>query len=391
MSKTPEKLKSLGGILFQGFVCEYGKTYDSEDEYKRRRDIYHGNLQTIRNHNYATRSDGTPKHSWVMTPNQFTDMLPEEVPMGLDKSSLHGLRAQQAFSGTSSLSDPGGRRRNLRDLPTSVDWRTHKPRATTPTKNQGHCGSCWAVASTTVLESHLAIATGKLLELSSQELVSCLPNPDHCGGNGGCDGSTQELAFDYVSKHGLLTEWPGGYTSYYGQNGNCTRAEDSVGPRVSIVGFATLPSNSYDNLMWTVATIGPVVISVAANLWFFYRGGIFDDSHITHYDINHAVVLEGYGTDDRTGEDYWLVRNSWGEHWGENGYIRLKRTDPSTLGAENPLSVSSGYCKMDITPLDGVACAGPDGNAPVDDQLVCGTSGILYSTSIPVGVHLVDN
>merc|ERR1712032_432208 len=118
-----------------------------------------------------------------------------------------------------------------------------------------------------------------------------------------------------------------------------------------------------------------------------YKGGVFDDSEYTdHYDINHAVVLEGYGTDEETGDDYWLVRNSWGVQWGEHGYIRLKRDDPEKLTSSS--SSSSMLCKTDVTPADGVACTGPDRTVVPPDAVVCGTSGILYDNAIPIAPHL---
>ena len=170
--------------------------------------------------------------------------------------------------------------------------------------------------------------------------MSCTLNPNNCGGTGGCTGSTGEIAFDYVAKHGVVTEWENGYTSYNGNSGTCTlndndndddddenssssSSSDSndtddtddtddddgttvilgptgtndgylVGAVASIVGFSSLPSNSYDSLMYTIAMIGPVVVSVAANHWGMYQSGIFNDSSYgEHYDINHAVVLEG--------------------------------------------------------------------------------------------------
>jgi len=400
-------------MTFEAFLRRFDKSYDHYYyEYSRRSTIFSDNLETIRAHNNAIQSNGKRKHNWTMGVNHFADVLPDEIPRGFDKSSLHGSRAHEAFSDTTShlfstlSSLPTDRigtpdatstsgRRNLRsaDWPESIDWRARSPSVITPVKDQGLCGSCWAFAAASVLESHLAIATGKLLSLSPQELVSCAPNYNHCGGDGGCSGSTAELAYDYVAEHGLVTEWAAGYTSYYGKSRHCHLQEDHDGyfmdAKASVDGFSSLPTNSYDSLMYAVGNIGPVVLSVAASNWTFYSGGVLDDSDMTsHYDINHAVVLEGYGTDEETGEDYWLVRNSWGVEWGENGYIRLKRTDPSTLRARDPLSVSSGFCKMDITPFHGVACPGAFYNETINDQLVCGTSGILYANVIPVGAHL---
>jgi cathepsin L len=229
-----------------------------------------------------------------------------------------------------------------------VDWR-RKGGVTTPIKNQGGCGSCWAFAATAALESHIALQTSTLFSLSMQELVSCAPNPKDCGGQGGCTGSTAELAYDFVARHGVAEEWSFAYQSYHGARVNCTilpdeedhhEEEDSDSPNLrlgrakdvedpaapgdamvkgavaSIVGFSNLPSNQYATLLIAVANMGPVVVNVAASGWGLYKGGVFNDDHAKTRDINHAVVLEGYGTDQETGEDYWLIRNSWGPRWG---------------------------------------------------------------------------
>ena len=212
-------------------------------------------------------------------------------------------------------------------LPKSVDWRTHG--VTTPVKNQGMCGSCWAFASTAVLESHIAIRTGVLYSLSMQELVSCVPNPRHCGGGGGCGGATGYLAMDYVASAGIIEEWQMGYQSYNGKQVNCTLKNNTSSLRgtdrpyirgavASIEGYAILPTNNYAATMNAVAKMGPLVVSVACSHWHFYRGGVFTDNSTDSatYDLDHAVVLTGYGTDEETGEDYWLIRNSWGPRWG---------------------------------------------------------------------------
>merc|ERR1712232_585850 len=102
----------------------------------------------------------------------------------------------------------------------------------------------------------------------------------------------------------------------------------------AISSHVNLPPNDYKTLMNVVAKLGPVSVTVASHRWALYKGGVFevgDKWKPSATDLNHAVVLMGYGTDGESGDDYWLVRNSWGLFWGEDGYIRLKRADPSTL------------------------------------------------------------
>lgn len=123
--------------------------------------------------------------------------------------------------------------------------------------------------------------------------------------------------------------------------------------------------------MKAIATAGPVAISVDASKWHDYESGVFSScSYSENMSINHAVVLVGYGTDEVDG-DYWIVRNSWGTKYGENGYIRVKRDATPT-------------CKTDFTPLDGNGCVGF-----ATAQKVCGQCGILSDSAYPLGVKVV--
>ena len=396
-------------LTFDDFLVKFDKTYPSKEEHNYRKIIYETNVEAIQNHN-----QNAEQHGWTMGITKFADMQPHEIHKGLDKRGLPTMMAElhhvhennhnNLFASLLGDNVDQNLRNNhqqvertlsLEDLPESVDWRTHSPPVATPVKDQGHCGSCWAFPATAVLELHAAIATKELFVLSPQELVSCAPNPNHCGGDGGCTGSTGELAYEYVANHGMVTEWEYAYTSYKGDTGTCAlhesfrirnniRQHTLVGAKVGLVGYSSLPTNSYEALMHAVANLGPVVVSVAASGWGLYKGGIFDDFETAeNYDINHAVVLEGYGTDEATGQDYWLVRNSWGVLWGEDGYIRLKR--------EKPKDDDTTHCKMDVTPDHGVACVGPDKNTTIPDQMVCGTSGILYANVVPIGAYLIGH
>jgi len=251
----------------------------------------------------------------------------------------------------------------VKDLPATVDWRTSG--VATAVKDQGYCGSCWAFASTAVIESHVALNTGLLFDLSVQQIAMCSPNPNECGGTGGCEGATAEIAFDYLSTSaGLFEEYQYSYASYYGKDYDCTLP--SGNPVASISGFVKLPENNYTALMNAVATLGPIAISVDATTFGAYSSGVFDGCNQVKPDIDHAVVLMGYGTDN--GQDYWLIRNSWAPDYGELGYIRVLRT-----------SDEEGRCGTDTTPQDGSACKGE-----TDPVKVCGTCGIIYDTAYPL-------
>ena len=161
----------------------------------------------------------------------------------------------------------------------------------------------------------------------------------------------------------------------------------------TIDGHVNLPQNDYHSLLQAVATVGPVVVNVATAGWHLYEGGIFDDSQSSNQrDIDHVVVVEGYGTEvvvnETTGQEqhhhYWLVRNSWGPLWGEDGYIRLRRDIPNGNGNEH-------NCMPDATPADGIACVGPDNTTIPPTVEVCGTSGILYDAVYPTGGRLINN
>jgi len=337
---------------FDEYLVDFRKSYP-ESQMDYRRNIFNRHLDIIRRHN------ANNTHSYYLHVNDFTDMHPEEF-----RRSTKGFH-RGAHAKLQGVEPRGAAPVNydfLKTLPESMDWRDKG--VVTPVKNQGGCGSCWAFSSAETLESHLAIATGKLMTLSEQQLVSCAPNPDECGGTGGCQGSTQPLAFKYVQGTGITTEddYP-----YQGSTGTCDKS--SIKPVADITGQVDLPTNNYTALMEAIGTVGPVAISVDAGTlgWQLYGGGVMKGK--CGSDIDHAVQLVGYGSDN--GDDYWLVRNSWGSGWGEQGYIRLAR-DPEA------------GCQTDKSPQDGFGCKG--GPSSIE---VCGICGILSASSYPLGVHLL--
>lgn len=239
--------------------------------------------------------------------------------------------------------------------------------------DRGMCGSCWAFATTEQVESYAFINSGELPNLSAQQVTSCTPNTLQCGGSGGCQGSVTQLAFNYLQLWGQMEDGDYPYTSgTTSEGGACTH--DPAKARVTLSGYDTLPSNNHDAVMTHIAEVGPLSIAVDASQWHSYTGGIFNGcSFDENISINHGVQLVGYGSEFSPAGvyDYWLVRNSWGPAWGEEGYIRLQRT-PS--------------CGVNSTPMDGTACVGGPDN---DQQTVCGMCGMLLDASYPRGVKML--
>jgi cathepsin L len=350
----------LESYSFDQYLKDFGLTYADGKEFAKRRELFDTELKRVISHN------SNSKNSWKAGINKFSALTKDE-------------KAQSTF-GRKKI--PSGALKNAKsselpadfvvkpvsELPVSVDWREKNVVSTV--KDQGHCGSCWAFASTATLESHVAINSGLLYTLSTQQMAMCAGNPDHCGGTGGCEGSTAELAFAYVAgSHGMFQEYQYSYVSYYGQDYEC-KVPGLTKPVASIDGYVKLRNNDYEQLMNAIATIGPISINVDASTWHSYSSGIFskESCNQSDPDVNHVVVLVGYG--EENGQKYWLVRNSWNAGWGEAGYIRLERNDNDN---EN--------CGMDTHPQDGVECA----DSPYTEVKVCGTCGAIYDSSYPHG------
>lgn len=354
------------GYSFDDFVQDFGRSFrHGTVEYERRKKVFDVELKKILAHNMD------PSSTWKRGINQFSDMTREEFAStrtGYNQKLARHMSAARA----AELVEPYRRRNSLSELPASMDWREHG--VVSDVKDQGQCGSCWAFASTATIESHVALASGTLLTLSTQQLVSCAPNPLQCGGTGGCFGSVPEVAFQYAQLYGMTTEWMFPYTSYFGGDAPVCNMNMSKVPAVAeITGYQKLPVNDYEAVMDALVNIGPLAVNVQADVWKDYVGGVYDGcNNMSNVALDHVVSLVGYGTDPKLGH-YWLVRNSWDATWGEQGYIRLRRS-------------ATPECGTDVQPKDGTGCEGGPST-----QQVCGQCGILFDVSYPVGAKLVQH
>jgi cathepsin L len=337
---------------FDDYIRQYGKRYNAI-EYATRSKIFTARVREIEEFN---RNGG---HSYRKGVNEMTDWSDGEI------GSLSGARPMMAKNFQGSLLKRTYNR-SSNTLPHQVDYRTSVPPVLTAVKNQGYCGSCWAHSAVEAMESHWAIATGHLHVLSQQQVTACTPNPRHCGGTGGCEGSIESLAYDYVAEAGgIQEEWAYPYSAFYGTTGECKDMSASKVAKVS--SYVELPANDQEALMDAVAFEGPIAVSVDASGWSSYAGGIFDGcDYSKNITQNHAVQLVGYGHDYDSGKDYWIIRNSWGPRWGEGGYIRLLRE-------------KTPQCGWGVDAHMGAACDGDP-----DQVWVCGMCGVLSGSTYPV-------
>ncbi|XP_053183632.1 cathepsin S-like [Scomber japonicus] len=186
----------------------------------------------------------------------------------------------------------------------------------------GSCGSCWAFTAVGALEGQLALKKGKLVDLSPQNLVDCATQY----GNHGCNGGFYTEAFNYIKYNGIESEasYPGQY-----QEGQCHH--NSNNNVATCYEYNCLPQGNENVMELAVFTIGPIAVAIDANPeeFKFYKSGVYDNPMCTQ-ELNHGVVVVGYGTEN--GKDYWLVKNSWGTGYGEAGYVKMSRNKNNQCG-----------------------------------------------------------
>uniref|UniRef100_A0A667XI81 Cathepsin S, ortholog 1 n=1 Tax=Myripristis murdjan TaxID=586833 RepID=A0A667XI81_9TELE len=295
---------------WEEWKVKYQKVYNNQSESLYRREVWEKNLQLVLRHNQEASAG---RHTFTMGLNHLADMTAEEV-----NEKLNGFKMEDPnhFRNWTSkqVSDAS--------IPSSVDWR--QKGMVSPVQNQGFCGSCWAFSAVGALEGQMKKKTGSLVPLSPQNLVDCSTND----GNHGCRGGYISKAFTYIIRNGGIDS--AHFYPYEYRQGKCRYS--SKGKAGYCSGFKVLPRGDEKTLQQAVGTVGPVAAAINAMLPSFhhYRGGLYNAPGCNPRLINHAVLIVGYGTD--RGEDFWLVKNSWGTAWGEAGYLRLARNKNNLCG-----------------------------------------------------------
>ena len=261
---------------------------------------YYDNIEYINKHN-------SENHSYQLEANQFVNKTFTDEFTSLDDYLAKHTENVNILSLNDGLFD--------------VDW--VKKGAVTSVKNQLDCGGCWAFSAAEAIEGEYYIKKRNLYNFSEQELIDC----SSYLGNKGCQGGAMTSAFKYVVSNGLCLDNNYSYTAQQGMCQNTT-----CGKKLHIDGYYNVPPKSEDQLQRAVMK-QPVSVAIQANKRSFqlYKGGVYDDPGCGDQ-LDHGVLLVGYGSDSDTGLDYWKIKNSWSSEWGENGYMRLLKGSDSNEG-----------------------------------------------------------
>eukprot|EP01038_Epipyxis_sp_PR26KG_P011352 gene11352-15222_t len=356
--------------LFREWKTYNNKSYESSVD------------EAIAYHNWVENKNLIDKHNinsnngWTATMNQFSDLSDVDfknkflLPSNLDGTIVHNASKKKLSKASIAY----------KMNPSTYDWRTDSNvSVVTSVKDQGSVGSCWAFSTIGNIEGQWSLSGNQLIDLSTEYLVDCDGTADYPNNHADCSvfGGWPYLAYDYIiQSNGIPSDESMPYCAGHGDCFPCMEGPVSLcGPPPSycekdrytqyctssstvqksakISSWASVSTNE-DEIAAILYTQGPLSVLLDATQLQFYKSGIWD-GHLAstppisgcHDSLNHAVLLVGYGeevqslnnTNESTSVPYWIVKNSWGVKWGENGYFRIKRGS-GTCGINTAVTTS---------------------------------------------------
>lgn len=261
----------------------------------------------------ADHNENADEHGYTLGMNEFGDLTTDEFV-----TMMNGYQMRAVSNSTTFYKKVGGVQAE------TVDWR--EKGAVTEVKNQGQCGSCWSFSTTGSLEGqHFLNGGGELVSLSEQNLVDCSGKY----GNKGCKGGLMDNAFRYIiANGGIDTEESYPYQAH--TELFCRFREANVG--ATMRRYEDIEHGDVEALTEAISRIGPISVAMDASrpTFHLYKRGVYSDRLCSSKKLDHGVLAVGYGTYE--GEDYFLVKNSWGRTWGDEGYFMILRDRTNMCG-----------------------------------------------------------
>lgn len=301
--------------LWTRFKGAFNKTYEDGVENSRRASLFKKTVEDVVLNNYMYDKNLT---SYKMGLNKFSDVDREKIARQLKNIN----RRSQSTEGGIYY----GLSEKISNLPREFDWRNFN--FNTKVRDQGECGSCWAITVAGALEAQGYWYNRKNVELSPQELVDCSRK------DFGCNGGWFETAFEYIANKPDQWLSKESHYAYASRQQECdtnarrsnTCEQDTNLYKLKCTGSKQLPYDNEEALKEAVIISGPVPVAIHVTQdLYMYSSGVFVDQSCVKTALNHAVLLIGYGEDNRSGLKYWTIKNSWGEDWGDGGYFKLLR------------------------------------------------------------------
>jgi len=298
-------------MMFSTWAQQHGKSYATADEAQRRLTIWAEHLNIVERHN-ALAAQGQSTYTMGMT--KWADMTNAEY-----RQMLGGYKPRSARAVNATTYTP----KPVKDLPDTVDWRDKG--VVTGVKDQGQCGSCWSFSATGSMEGAHALSTGNLVALSEQNLIDCVQNGQYT-----CDtGGEMQDGFAWVIQNGGI-ESEDDYPYCTCSGNQCAFDQSKVAATFS--NYQAVSQGDEGALQSATASQPGVSVAIDASQQSFqlYSGGVYNEPACSSTQLDHGVLVIGYG--NYQGSDYWLVKNSWGDSWGLQGYIMMSRNQNNQCG-----------------------------------------------------------